>query len=453
LYFTTVAKKLTLDEYKAQISHRTDLVCIADEYINSRTPIFHQCLKNSNHKWKARPDNVSPGGGCPHCFGSVKLTLDEYKAQISHRTDLICTATEYLGNNKSIQHQCLKCVNYKWTATPGSIKRGSGCPLCSRVKTTSSHTLTLDQYKNQIKDKNVICIADAYVNTHTPILHQCKKDSSHKWLARPHDVKQDTSCPHCAGNVKLTLDEYKAQISYRTDLMCIADEYVNDCTPILHQCLKNCGHKWLASPSNVKQHEGCPHCAGNVKLTLNKYKKQALAYGVECIADEYLGARTPIMHQCLKNCDHKWWSKPNNVKQDYGCPYCNSLKQEPRCRVWFETKFQRSFPKSYPKWLKNKGRMELDGYCEELNLAFEYNGVQHYKPHKNNFRGGESAFVKTINNDMLKAKLCAEYGVVLVVVPYWKKNIEAFLEEYFVSLYYVLSGLFCVRTKFLGLMS
>jgi hypothetical protein len=79
--------------------------------------------------------------------------------------------------------------------------------------------------------------------------------------------------------------------------------------------------------------------------------------------------------------------------------------------------------------------MELDGYCEELKIAFEYNGIHHYKPHENNFRGGNAMFQRTIENDALKTKLCAERGVTLVVIPYWERNIEEFLNDYFAPTY------------------
>jgi hypothetical protein len=353
--------------------------------------------------------------------------LHQYKLQALEH-GVRCISDRYVNANTPIMHQCLKDISHEWLARPNSIKHGHGCPHCA-----GNIKFTLDQYRLQALKHGVRCIADKYLGIHEPILHQCLKDPSHIWMARPGGIKRGRGCPHCAGNIKLTLDEYKLQ-ALEHGARCIADEYINDYTPIMHQCLKESNHEWLASPSSIKQNEGCPHCAGNIKLTLDQYRLQALEHGMACIATEYLGASTPIQHQCLKDFTHTWLARPYDIKQDHGCPHCNNLRQEPRCRAWFENYFGKLFPKSRPKWLRNKGQMELDGYCEELKIAFEYNGVQHYAYRKKFSRTAENLEDQQ-HRDCLKIKLCAEYGVKLVVVPYWEKNVEAFLEDCFSGTY------------------
>ena len=305
--------------------------------------------------------------------------------------------------------------------------------------------LTLDEYKLQALEHGVRCIADKYLGDKEPILHQCLKDQSHEWLVRPNDVKQDHKCPCCARimsslSQKLTLDEYKLQ-ALEHGSKCIAIKYLGDSEPILHQCLKDSSHVWSARPHGIKQDHGCPMCAVDkialkLMLTLDEYKLQALERGVRCIATEYLDSE-PILHQCLKDPSHAWSANPGSVKQDHGCPYCNNLKQEPRCRAWFEKFFQRSFPKIRPRWLVNRAgyHLELDGYCEELKLAFEYNGIQHYASHKGNFRGGEEMFQKIQANDIVKKDLCSLHDITLIVVPYLEKEIEKYLEDRFATNY------------------
>lgn len=72
-----------------------------------------------------------------------------------------------------------------------------------------------------------------------------------------------------------------------------------------------------------------------------------------------------------------------------------------------------------PKWLNNPKTnrpLELDGYSEKLNIAFEYQGKQHYQPIE--YFGGEESFKKLTENDSYKKLRCEELGIVLIEVPY-----------------------------------
>jgi hypothetical protein len=77
------------------------------------------------------------------------------------------------------------------------------------------------------------------------------------------------------------------------------------------------------------------------------------------------------------------------------------------------------FPKSYPGWLrlgKGGSALELDGYCEELGVAFEYHGIQHreFVPHFH--RGGAGDLEDQQARDRVKAEACEKEGVELLVV-------------------------------------
>ena len=85
--------------------------------------------------------------------------------------------------------------------------------------------------------------------------------------------------------------------------------------------------------------------------------------------------------------------------------------REEKCRDIFEALTGKAFPTKRPAFLKNPktGRnLELDGYCAELNLAFEHNGKQHYE--------FPNSFHKT--RDKYKRKTCKSLGIKLVNIPY-----------------------------------
>ncbi len=105
-------------------------------------------------------------------------------------------------------------------------------------------------------------------------------------------------------------------------------------------------------------------------------------------------------------------------------------KNETRVREIFEKIFQKPFPTVRPNFLRNNKtgkNLELDGYNSDLNLAFEYQGQQHYSfsPY---FHKTEDDFKKQLEHDRYKVYVCKKKNINLVIIPYLLKNDE--LEPY-----------------------
>lgn len=66
-----------------------------------------------------------------------------------------------------------------------------------------------------------------------------------------------------------------------------------------------------------------------------------------------------------------------------------------------------------PAWLLG---LELDIYFPDLNLAFEYQGQQHFHPIK--AWGGDRALKNIKERDARKAEICKQVGVKLITVSY-----------------------------------
>ncbi|HQO22763.1 MAG TPA: hypothetical protein PLM72_06775 [Spirochaetota bacterium] len=59
--------------------------------------------------------------------------------------------------------------------------------------------------------------------------------------------------------------------------------------------------------------------------------------------------------------------------------------------------------------------MELDGYNEELKIAFEHQGSQHYE--KSYYINNQNELNKRQKDDQIKAELCRKHGIKLITVP------------------------------------
>lgn len=66
-----------------------------------------------------------------------------------------------------------------------------------------------------------------------------------------------------------------------------------------------------------------------------------------------------------------------------------------------------------PDWLE---KLELDIYLPEKNIAFEYQGQQHYYPIK--AWGGEKALKKLQQRDERKRQLCLQLGITLIEIDF-----------------------------------
>ena len=86
--------------------------------------------------------------------------------------------------------------------------------------------------------------------------------------------------------------------------------------------------------------------------------------------------------------------------------------------------FGKEFKKCRPVWLRNPCTnrcLELDGYNEEMGLAFEYNGAQHYNwPNFTNCSYED--FVAQVERDKIKREICKDNCVCLITIPYTIKK-------------------------------
>ena len=263
---------------------------------------------------------------------------------------------------------------------------------------------------------------------------QWECSEGHKWWATGNNVKlKGTWCNTCAGMDKIGLEKLRLYAKEKGGLL-LSTEYVNRRGKLLWQC--EFGHKWESSACIAHDGAWCPQCSGNKKLTLNDLQKVARDRKGKLLSNRYVNIDSMYKWQCSQG--HEWESNGDSVKNKGSwCPKCsqNHFKED-IIRAHFEAIFNAEFPKRRPKWLRNSSGnlMELDGFNEDLSIAFEYNGVQHYE--KNYFIDSDEKLSKRIEDDKQKRILCKDKNIALFVVHYklnpedYKKNIIEFAEEY-----------------------
>ena len=201
---------------------------------------------------------------------------------------------------------------------------------------------------------------------------------------------------------------------------CLSKIYINNKSKLLWRCREQ--HSWFARPDTVIRGVWCRICRykelGNSRRgTIKKMRDYAKLKHGKCLSVEYVNSKSKLKWQCERG--HSWDATPASVINRTWCPYCRTNVTEEICRHYFEGFFEQKFPRIKPSWLtSNKGtRLELDGFCSNLKLAFEYHGLQHFI--KNTLMATDNAALRKRKTlDSIKREKCKAIGITLVEIPY-----------------------------------
>ncbi|MDD4930658.1 MAG: hypothetical protein PHG66_00695 [Candidatus Colwellbacteria bacterium] len=321
--------------------------------------------------------------------------------------------------------KCIECISgkgisgrYLWMCykghtfeTSGSIVYESKCAQCNK--------LSIEEMKQLAIGRGGECLSNVYINGRIPLKWRCCR--GHEWEALPKHVKSNTWCRQCSfENITKSKSEHRDDIE--------GDDIV--------KCSN--GHILPFGSINVKDDEWCGLCRmsktryNNALKAIDRCKGYLSMFGGKLLStDEEIlkNCETKIFRTCpvkvgCKN-KHEWETSLDSLSQGHWCTKCK-WKSEAMAVEIMEEITNKKFIKKRPAWLQ---KLELDGYCEELKLAIEYNGIQHsmYSDffHKN-IRNFESQKAR----DLLKQELCVKHGVMLISVPfnYNMKNRESMYE-------------------------
>lgn len=283
---------------------------------------------------------------------------------------------------------------------------------------------TLEQCQTYARTRGGECLASEYVNEDVRLLWRC--DREHTWSATPASVvRQQSWCKRCADKASATkrvghtLDDCHALAGSKGGL-CLAMEYTSARTKIPWKC--SCGYVWQATYSAILRGTWCLPCANVRKrkqnhLGIEKMHGFAAIQHGKCLSQSYDNVSSLLEWECSEG--HHFSMRASNVIAGHWCRQCGKGLSERLCRAILEHLYNAEFPRLRPKWLISAAgaRMELDGYNENLALAMEYQGVQHYKPVLK-FKSDSNRVAEIQERDRLKESICTARGITLLKIPY-----------------------------------
>ncbi|CAK0815942.1 unnamed protein product [Prorocentrum cordatum] len=331
-----------------------------------------------------------------------------------------CLSTSYQNCMVPLRWQCSE--GHQWSAALHSIRyRSSWCPHCAR-----NARLTLDDAIGVAAARGGLCLSTQYKNSKSALRWQC--EAGHTFWMRMDRVRwQGAWCPSCALASKNVSLQLATRVATSRGGQCLGFA-CRSTYSVLWQCGE--GHQWHSRLYSVLSGSWCRKCnVAQRRLSIEDANAEAVRRGGACLSSSYTNNRGHLRWRCSEG--HEWNTSLKTVYAGSWCPVCKSGRSEREVRIILEAIFAgHSFPTCRPSFLKGlRGvPLQLDGYCQELSIAFEYNGEQHYDPQSFwNLRKNSDAFDQQCLRDLRKASLCAAAGIRLIVVPFYVKDRWAFI--------------------------
>ena len=426
-------------------------------------------LCGRGHEWRASPYTIIDGEWCFACAREEAArttrahTFQAFTAYIAAQGGRVL-ANAYEFRNQKLPAVCAQ--GHHWSIAPTeALKRSVNCPQC-RGERDEAHKREKKEQKmkdNEARREEVAAEARARYGELTALVEangcamldpftgsvperlrvHCHRHGS-TTLARLARIRLGRCCPHCgyerAAEAKRQRTYQRACQEARTRGGEVVSLSYAEGATLRWRCEK--GHEWEASPMAVlgKRTTWCPHedCLDTGPTTMTTAERQARSVAVrlaqslsraratatrrggKCLSETYERSSDGLTFQCSRG--HVFTMRYGDLKHHW-CDLCAKTRHsngETLCRAILEQLMGVPLPLAYPAWLrspKNREQLSLDMYNADLKVAFEYHGDGVHHNFRTSGRYSDPVkFKRTQEIDAEKVVLCAQSGVLLVVI-------------------------------------
>lgn len=196
------------------------------------------------------------------------------------------------------------------------------------MRKVSKSLLTLKDVKERLKEinPNIEIISKEYINSRSKLLCRCLIDG-YEWEVTWNHLRNGRGCPKCRGGVRLSLNHIKNEIYLKNpNIEILSDEYINHTSKLKLKC-KLDGYIWETTWQSLQQGAGCPKCAKNLPLNLEKIKNilKENNPNITVISNYYKNNQTKLRCKCLVD-NYEWNTDWAYLSNHAYCPVCMGYK-------------------------------------------------------------------------------------------------------------------------------
>ena len=313
---------LTIDDMHEFARARGGL-CLATEYVNSRTPMRWRCAEG--HEWETKAGNISAGAWCLHCAGVARKTIADVQAMVVERGG-VCLSTTIKSVYDPLRFRCR--VGHVFKSTTHRVQQGGWCKRCHYVPPG-----TLQRLQRAVERRGGVLLADAYHGSSTAVRVRCQE--GHEWSASPVGLISGHWCRECwiassRGRPvyqRLSIVDMQEVAASRGG-RCLSEFYVNSGTKLRWLCHN--GHEWDAMPRAIRSGVWCPKCAHRHRGTIDGMRALAVERGGKCRSRAYQNHNDQLRFTCARG--HDFTATGMAVKSGAWCPTCGEWDAPARPR-------------------------------------------------------------------------------------------------------------------------
>lgn len=346
---------------------------------------------------------------------SKKLTKEEFieKARKIHGDKYNYDKVIYTGNKNKVIITCP--IHGDFEQRPNDHLSGYGCRKCANGELTKEQWVKkANNIHNNKYDYSLM--TDFSSNIKSPIICPIhgvfyQRNESHlSGLGCAKCSNRETSPNKKRGTTEEFIKRAKEKHGNKYDYSKV--KYISSKDDVTIICSKH--GEFTQTPQSHLRGSGCPKCAiefiaKSKTKTLDSFIKEATQvhdnfYDYSKV--NYINYNTKVEIICPIH--GSFWQTPNNHLNGINCPKCNRSKLENEVAMYLSNNKIKYIEQYRDTWL---GKLVLDFYLPDYNLAIECQGIQHFYPVK--FFDGERGFKKLRRCDIKKFKLCSKYKIKL----------------------------------------